>query len=88
MPHSFDDFPPKTLHCGKLCPRYCHRPMCTLNMTFSSPCLSMRKRFDPVLRYFYLKKKVSNKDLEAECKIYASVFKDRKRPKISTRNLI
>ena len=34
-----------------------------------------------VLRDFYLKEKVSNKDLEAECRIYAHLFKDKEWPK-------
>ena len=34
-----------------------------------------------VLRDFYLKEKVSNKDLEAECRLYACVFKDKEWPK-------
>ena len=35
----------------------------------------------PVLRDFYLKQKRSNKDLEAECRIYARGFKDKEWPK-------
>jgi hypothetical protein len=35
----------------------------------------------PVLRDFYLKEKLSTKDLEAECRIYARVFKDKEWPR-------
>ena len=35
----------------------------------------------PVLRDFYLKEKLSTKDLEAECGIYACVFKDKEWPR-------
>ncbi|CAB3993666.1 Hypothetical predicted protein [Paramuricea clavata] len=35
----------------------------------------------PVLRDFYLKEKLATKDLEAECRIYARVFKDKEWPK-------
>ena len=34
----------------------------------------------PVLRDFYLKEKLSTNDLEAECRIYARVFKDNEWP--------
>ena len=39
----------------------------------------------PVLTDFYLKEKVSNKDLDAECRMYARVFKDKKWPKMKTK---
>jgi hypothetical protein len=35
----------------------------------------------PVLRDFYLKEKLSTKDLEAECRVYARVFKDKEWPR-------
>ena len=35
----------------------------------------------PVLKDFYSKEKLSTKDLEAECRIYACVFKDKEWPK-------
>ena len=35
----------------------------------------------PVLKDFYLKEKLTTKDLEAECRIYARVFKDKEWPK-------
>ena len=35
----------------------------------------------PVRRDFYLKEKLSTKDLEAECRIYARVFKDKEWPR-------
>ena len=55
----------------RFCPRYRHRLMCILNhvITFSSPYLNNDAKTIPVLRDFYLKEKVSKKDLEAECRM-------------------